>query len=196
MKLFTALFLFLIISITASSQVKKGQFLVGGSISFTANKSGSASSAYYKTSNFLTTSNIGYFIIDKLAAGARLNLASFHQKVGADNTTTTLTTLSPFVRYYFLPPSKMVNAFIDISYNTYKNKYSTSLSPISQTNRSYGYTITAGPSIFLNKHVALEFTVGYQANIPKGFPESKTTQFNTGLGLQIHLGKIKSKANV
>ena len=195
MKLFTLLFLSLIITITVSSQVKQGEFLAGGSIGFTATKSGSASSAYYKTSNLLITPNIGYFIIDKLAAGARLNLASFHQKVGSDNTTTTLTTLSPFARFYFLPPAKMVNAFIDISYNAYKNRYSSSQSPTSQTNRSYGYTIAAGPSIFLNQHIALEFTVGYQATIPKGYSNSKTTQFNTGLGLQIHLGKIKSKAS-
>ena len=195
MKLFTLLSLSLIITITASSQVKQGQFLVGGSISFTATKSGSASSAYYKTSNLFITPNIGYFIIDKLAAGARLNIASFHQKVGSDNSTTTLITLSPFARYYFLPPAKMVNAFIDISYNAYKNKYSSFQSQTSQITRSYGYTITAGPSIFINKHIAIEFTAGNQANIPKGFPDSKTTQFNTGLGLQIHLGKIKSKTS-
>lgn len=79
MKLFTSLSLFLIITITANSQINKGQFLVGGSISFTATKTASAPSPsdYYKTTNLFITPNIGYFIVDKLAAGARLDLSSF-----------------------------------------------------------------------------------------------------------------------
>lgn len=182
-------------TVTADSQIKKGQFLVGGKIGFSAANYGRSPALNYKTTNVFISPNIGYFIIDKLAAGARIDFWSNHQSVGESSSTTTLTTLSPFVRYYFLHPAKMVNIFVDISYNNYKNK-STSLSqPSYNTSRSYGYTIAAGPSIFLNQHIALEFTVGYQSIIPKGYPLNKTTQFNTAFGLQIHLGKIKRKTN-
>lgn len=192
MKLFKLLSLFIAITITANSQIKKDQFLVGGKVSFSAMNYGQSPASYYKTTTLLLSPNLGYFIIDKLAAGVRLQLGYFHQSFGLDKYRTSNTTLSPFIRYYFLPAAKMVNALIDISYDNYKTT-STNQYLTANTTRSYGYTISAGPSIFLSQHIALEFTVGYQYKVPKGFPIDKATQFNTGFGLQIHLGKIKIK---
>ncbi|MDN3657362.1 outer membrane beta-barrel protein [Ferruginibacter paludis] len=188
MKLFTLISLFIVMSVTASSQVNKGQFLVGGNINFNSTKNGG-----YKTTSLVVAPNIGYFIIDKLAAGVRLNLASYHQTIGSVSSTNTNTSLSPFARYYFLPAAKMVNVFIDGSYNHFKNKNRYESQP-ANTSTSYGYTVSAGPSIFFNQHIALEFTVGYQSTVQKNIPGSTITQFNSGLGLQIHLGKIKSKS--
>jgi hypothetical protein len=194
MKLFTLIFLFFIAFLNAASQVNKGEFLVGGNFNFNSSKyPGGGSPANYKTTNFSVSPNIGYFIISKLAAGARINLALYHQTVGSVSSTNTNTSLSPFARYYFLPAAKMVNVFADVSYNHFKNKYKFESQPASSST-SHGYTISAGPSIFLNQHIALEFTVGYQYIKPNGYPDGKTTQINSGLGLQIHLGKIKSKS--
>lgn len=136
-------------ALIANSQIKKGQFLVGGKIGFSAANYGRSPTSNYKTTNIFISPNIGYFIIDKLAAGAKIDFWSNHQSLGESSSTTTLTTLSPFASYYFLHPAKMVNIFVDISYNNYKNKYTNQSQP-SNTYGSNGYTIAAGPSIFLN----------------------------------------------
>ena len=62
--------------------------------------------------------------------------------------------------------------------------------------KTNGYNISVGPSIFLNKHVALEFLLGYKQTKVKDISDNKTSTFNTALGLQVHLGKIKTKAKV
>ena len=60
--------------------------------------------------------------------------------------------------------------------------------------KASGYNISLGPSVFLNEHVALEFLLGYKQVKVKSIGDNKNTTFNTGLGLQIHLGKIRTKA--
>jgi hypothetical protein len=194
MKFITLLFLTVIITITANSQITKGGFLIGGNIGFSSTKFKRPDISNAITNNFFISPGIGYFIIDKLAAGIRLNFTSSHEKAGTIDQSYTNTTLSPFARYYFLPVNKMVNAFINLSYNNSRTKFSNQSTPSTILKR-YEYTIAAGPSIFLNQQIALEFTAGYQWSSAKGRSNSKETQFNTGLGLQIHLGKIKTKAS-
>jgi len=106
MKLFKLLSLFI-----ATSQIKKDQFLVGGKVSFSAMNYGQSTASGYKTTALLLSPNVGYFIIDKLAAGVRLQLGYFHQSYGPDKYRTSVTTLSPFIRYDFLPAAKMASIF-------------------------------------------------------------------------------------
>ena len=195
MKQFTLLLLLLGITTTAFSQINKGQFLIGGNISFESikNEVGNNSNSNFRTTNFFISPNVGYFIIEKLAGGIRFDFRSYEQ-ASPNNLRQTNTSLSPFLRYYFLPSTKKINAFIDIGYLNYRTKFRNGTSS-PYIERSNGYNISAGPIIFLTDQIALEFTVGYKHTISNNVYYNSSSIFSSGLGFQIHLGrkKIKSK---
>ena len=193
MKLITLLCISLAITTGAAAQIKKGQFLIGGNISFESIENEGNYAANYETKNFFVSPNIGYFIIEKLAGGLRFDLRSY-RSTSPNNYRQTNTSVSPFIRYYFLPSTKNINVFIDLGYLSYKSKY-TNMQPQSSSykDKSSGYSISAGPVMFLTKQVALEFILGYKYIKADGFNDYKSSTFNTGLGLQIHLGKEKVK---
>src|SRR5579859_4202038 len=83
-----------------SAQTNKGQWLAGGNVSFKSESNGPADAQ--KSTTFQLSPDAGYFFIDNLAAGIRLNYQS--EKVKNDpNGASTLFFAGPFVRYYFLP---------------------------------------------------------------------------------------------
>ena len=171
-------------------QINKGQFLIGGNISFESVKNQGSNLAEYKARNFFTSPGIGYFIIEKLAAGIRLDLKSYKQS-SPNDWHQTYTSISPFLRYYIVPSSKKINAFIDVSYLSYRSGFKPGTSSGS-VDRSNGYSVSGGPAIFLTEQIALEFILGYKrTNVKDG--DYLSTAFNSGLGLQIHLGRKKTK---
>jgi Na+/H+ antiporter NhaA len=177
----------------AFPQIKRGQFLLGGSAHFESTKSDGTINPSYKTRDFFVSPNIGYFIIDKMGAGIGVDFASY--KTTTDNTETKnlATTISPFLRYYVLPVPNKVNAFIEVSYVHEKTKWS-SLTNSGYYEKAKGYYISAGPSIFLTSQIALEFTLGYQRTISDNFDNTVKSKLISGLGLQIHPGKFRNKS--
>ena len=105
MKLITLLSLFLFTTIATTAQIKKGQFLLGGSINFESIKNEGSNAVNYKTNNFFVSPNIGYFIIEKLAGGVRLDSRSYKQ-TSPNNWKQSYLSISPFLRYYLLPAGK------------------------------------------------------------------------------------------
>lgn len=190
MKHFTLFLLLTTVTITATAQIQQGKFLIGGNISFESIKNEGSNVTDYKTTNFFFSPNIGYFIIEKLTGGIRLDIKSYKQS-SPNDWRQTYTSISPFLRYYFLPSVKKINAFIDVGYLNYKTKFRNEAS-FTSVDRSNGYLISGGPAIFLTEQVALEFTVGYKRVIVQNGDYLSTT-FNSGLGLQIHLGRKKIK---
>ena len=190
MKIFPLLFLSLIIATSSFSQTTKGQFLIGGSISFESEKSENSINPSNSLSNFSVSPAIGYFIVDGLAGGSRLDLSWYDSKSDDVETHFINTTISPFLRFYFLPAPKKVNAFIDVSYIHKRHNFSN----LGYIEKARGYYLSAGPSIFLTDHIALEFTLGYKHTDSDDFGTTKTDTFNSGFGLQIHLGKFKKKS--
>src|ERR1044072_5224031 len=95
------------------AQINKGQWLVGGNVSFEAGKDGpeNADDDDKKYTNFQFHPNAGYFFIDKLAAGLRVNFSS--DKYKSDDDASTDFNFGPFVRYYFLDAAQKVNVFAD-----------------------------------------------------------------------------------
>ena len=57
----------------AFSQIKIGQYLLGGNISFESTKQQNDINSTFQSNDFDIAPNIGYFIVDKLAGGVRLN---------------------------------------------------------------------------------------------------------------------------
>lgn len=173
------------------TQIKKGQFLLGGSIHFESTKEQYSTIPANTTNNFFISPAIGYFIVDKIAGGLRLDLG--FQGVKSDNHETHYTTtgISPFVRYYFLPVAKKVNVFVDVSYIHNRTKWIYSTNP-AYYQKAKGYSVSAGPSIFLTEQVALEFTLGYKHTRSDNFDKTKSSVINSGIGLQIHFGKNRN----
>ena len=192
MKIFTLFFLLFIITTTAFTQIKKGQYLLGGGINFESTREESSIYLTNKSSNFFISPTIGYFIVDKMAGGLRIDFGSYDSKSDNVETHFTTTTISPFLRYYLLPVPKKINAFIDVGYLHNKTKWS-SLSNPGYYEKAKGYYISVGPSIFLAEQIALEFTLGYKHSKSDNFGKTKSNIINSGFGLQIHFGKNKIK---
>jgi len=155
-----------------TAQVQKNDWLIGGSTKFASNKT-----ADIKTSMFEFSPNAGYFFANNFAGGLRTDINSV--KVEAEDAISS-TLISPFLRYYFLPTDNKVNFMLDGSFGF------GSTSAAGDTKSQTGFGLAAGPAIFLNKHTALEFTLGYNSIKYENDPDRSNT-FTVGVGFQVHL---------
>jgi hypothetical protein len=165
-----------LISLISRAQISKNQWLLGGGLNLSYRKD-----ALQKTTYNLSP-NIGYFVSDKCALGARLAFSNDAPGnfVGANNHSSSL---GPFFRYYFLPKDQKVNLLGDAAY----------IYSWAGNLKSNGFDIKAGPAFFVSPSVALEFTVGYfHSKYVKS--TSKTSEIRTGVGFQVHLGRAKKAA--
>lgn len=179
----------------ANSQITKGNWMVGGNISYSNSNNNSSAIVLNKTSVFSMTPNVGYFVANRFATGVKLSFvitkityppsSGSSSSYGNENQSYNII---PFVRFYFLDPMKTVNMFIEGGFQHQISKNTTTSSTDNQT--ANGYLLNIGSAIFLNNVVGIEFTVGYSS-----MKFSETTGSNnkiqTGLGLQIHLEKDK-----
>lgn len=171
-------------AISASSQITKGNWMVGGSGNFTNYKNtypdNNATTTY--TGYYLDLSpNIGYFVVDNFSIGSVVNF-SFGNPSGPDNNSLGFG-LAPFVRYYFRKSDKVINPFLQTSYGFYRGRKQSG-----GYNKSSEYRLKGGTTFFLNSSVAVEFTIEYNSSI-KNFNNNQYDNFTTGIGLQIHLEK-------
>src|SRR5688500_15416979 len=108
MKLFTLISLSLLFTSFGFSQIKKKQFLAGGTISFESIKNDNSGANVNESNNFYVSPNVGYFVFDKLAGGLRLDFAFYNSRSLNVETLFNSTTVSPFIRYYFLSKANKV----------------------------------------------------------------------------------------
>ncbi len=173
----------ILFTISANSQITKGNWMVGGSGNFTNYKSTfeSNNTVTTQTGNALTISpNLGYFIVDNFALGTTVGF-NFSNPSGANNNSHSYS-ISPFVRYYFRESAKIINPFLQTSYGFSKGK-----SESGGSNKSSGYTLKGGTAIFFNSSVALELSLNYDSS--KFNSDVKSNNFTVGIGFQIHLEK-------
>lgn len=166
----------------AVAQINKGQFLIGGDMSYRSQKIHLGSQDRLK--QFLLNANAGYFVINKLALGLRTGIITSSFKIESQdvhNRSTSLT-VAPFARYYFLQVKPKWNVFADAAYVTGSDKSKNANLTVTQRSSFTGYDVKAGPVYFINKHVALELTAGIQhrSNIQENI-------FVSAFGLQVHL---------
>lgn len=163
----------------ANSQITKGNWLVGGTAKITLQQE------ILNQSNITGFSinvapDIGYFIIDKFATGLKTNLTYNRVRYYGNYSKGTDLGFGPFLRYYFLSTGNRVNIFAESAYEYtidfhghYRNDFS----------------FSAGPVIYFNTSVGLEFTVNYDTF--KGTYSGSANTFSFGIGFQIHLEKDK-----
>lgn len=183
--------LFIIAANAAFSQINKGQWMVGGNLSFTSSKDkttvGGESQSGKTTTILSFNPDAGYFFMDKFAGGLRLNLTT------ATGGYSSLF-VGPFLRYYLLPTAQKVNIFADGTFGFGSSKASSTDKSQSAT----AFQIMAGPAIFLNEHTALQIAPFFRSESSTedvGGTKYKfsTTNFGAMVGFQIHLGHGTAK---
>ena len=131
--------------------------------------------------------SVGYFPADKLSVGLKATLSSggarFPNDQAYDGTfnKSTMFDLGPFVRYYFLPTEKNVNLFSEVMY-----QYGYFKGISSNINGRNTFTLSAGPVVYFNSSVGMEFLVSYSNARFIGY-EGKINTLMTGVGFKIHL---------
>lgn len=172
----------------AQSNIRQGDWMAGGSLSFSSSKySGSSTSI----NNLNFSPDLGYFFINNFAGGVRVNVNYLKSGSGNTETKNTYQLYAPFVCYYFLPPTEKVNVFAEAGYGfgNSKSTFTNNITSATSTTTSAsinGYDLRAGVAVSLVPAVALE--IGADYNSLKY--ENITDRYHTiagSLGFQIHL---------
>lgn len=183
-----AVFLLLIIVVNSrvKAQIKKGQWMAGGNVSFAYSYNNNyynpVTGSYYSPStvSFSFMPDAGYFIIDKLAGGLTLNYSVTNPEFSAAVSTYGF---SPFIRYYVLPVNKKVNAFIETAYGWSRE------SEQGGVIISNHWSFSGGPVIFLSRHVALEMALNFTTYSGEIYGSSHPGILGFNIGFQVYLGK-------
>ena len=191
MKSILTIFTILFIALSASCQITKGNWLVGGTGKFYSYTSEYSSATYSNEAKYTQidiSPSVGYFIIDKLALGIKPTISSIKGRVttpGGGSTNVQRYWIGPFAKYYFLNKEKNYNLLTDLSYQVgffggglLKGNLST-------------FSALAGPEIFFNSSVVIEFLLGYSYSKEDAKQANKEIRkgFQIAIGFQIHLEK-------
>jgi outer membrane protein W len=164
----------------ANCQITKDNWLVGGSGQF-RKKHEDLQGSDIRSLFISAVPDIGYFIIDKLGVGLKINF-SYNRIKDKDNISkATMLGLGPFVRYYFLPSDNRINIFSEAAY-----EYTTAFDGHYQND----FYFSAGPVMFFNSSVGLELSAKYSTMNSMISNATAKTVFLT-IGFQIHLEKLE-----
>lgn len=183
MKGIISFFLVMLLAKDLNSQITKKNWLVGGSADFSSIQHRSDAAPEYNAIQFQLSGIVGYFIFDKFVTGLKPGYDNSTVKTVGSPVSSNMLAIGPFVRYYFLPNESRVNLLVETTY-----QFGFNWSSGNQTLHSHQISIEAGPEIFFNTSVGIEFTVGYSSLKYPGYRGSINT-VNAGIGFQFHLEK-------
>lgn len=177
----------LFINCTANCQITKGNWLAGGNATFTHDKatfSTAGNPGDIIGTNIDISPRFGYFVTDRFAIGLYGNYSWASSKSNNIKSSYSNYGIGPFIRYYFLSSENRINLLAEAngSYNEQAN------SSITAKSSFISYSALAGPVIFLNPSVGLEFLLGY-----KGYKETNAegNGVKFSIGIQYHLERDK-----
>jgi len=183
-KLLIALFfIYALFFSTAQAQTEQGNYLLGGSVS---------ASAYTPTHDHTyylvyIAPNIGYFIANDIAIGARVPLSYNTSYQNSSNITSVFSFgITPSVRYYFAKSEKnslftSISFGINSIYNSNSKNFSSSL--LGDANVGFVY--------FLNRNIGLESSIEYYFYKPLILNSYMSSSIRLALGFQVYFGKDK-----
>lgn len=179
-KLFPTLF-FLFITFISNGQITKKTWHVGGAGSFSSIDYDFVTGSSQKIREIDFNSNIGFFVIDKFSIGLKPGVNYRRAVLQYSQFSETFLKIGPFARYYFLSKEKTVNLLSEIAYQF------TSSNKSADESR---FSFQAGPVIYFNTAVGLEFLLGYSTSnySDDGGTSSAVT---VSIGFQFHLEKQK-----
>lgn len=166
-------------TLTANSQITKGNWMVGGDgnyLNYTSSLNGNTN----KYSMIEVTPDIGYFIKDKFVTGSYLKF----QYISHEHTDNSHYYLGIFTRYYFLNQKNIYNVFSQINYD-----YNIHISDLNSY--GHGYGLKLGVVAFFTNSVGLEFSLGYDINTTKDefLNKIKTNNIKANIGFHFYLEK-------
>jgi hypothetical protein len=179
----------LIVAFTSNSQQTKRTWLVGGTGGFSSMKNTYSSNTYYQSSDVIDikiSPNIGFFIMDKFGLGIRASFSKYKAEVttpGGGFTNVNRFELGPFARYYFLEKESQYNLLSEVCYQYGIYRFKPDKGNINT------FSVLAGPVVYFNTVVGLEFLIGYYKRTEDVNNSFKTGQkgFQITIGLQVHL---------
>ena len=190
------LIFFLLTTNSIWGQLTKGHWLVGGSAYFNSYKNEIFSNSYNENGKYTQINlspNVGYFFADRFALGLKTTFTSLKGEFtvaggnGRGGSDTQRYFFGAFGRYYFLEEAKQANLLVEASYQA---------GIVRGTNDTKGnlnnFSISAGPVIYFNPSVGVEFLLGYVTNSEKFTSQvlnENKKGFQLSIGLQIHLIK-------
>ena len=177
-----------IISLTSKAQLDKGTWLIGGSGSFssiTNHYSGGSTNFDSDVTEINISPVVGYFLFDKFSAGLKPSYTTSEQR-DIQNSWSDVKRfeIGPFARYYFLDKEKLFNILVDATYQYGKSKLT------GEKGNSNTVSLMAGPVLYFNSSVALEFLFGYyKSKESYGMFNREQDGLKISLGFQFHLEK-------
>lgn len=183
----------LLFTLSANAQITKGNWMVGGTGSFSSSKTVSNNGQDYKSveKTIRISPSIGYFFVDKLATGLKLGYEGvFIPDYGFGDINTNTYNIGPFVRYYFLKSDKIVNLFAEGSFGFGKSHQNATSISTDLTKNNRTYSLMAGPVVYFNSSVSLELSLQYSStNIRFDESDLSKKSFQVAVGFQIYLIK-------
>lgn len=172
---------FALFLISVKAQVTKGNWLVGGNAVFSTLKSASTSAVQFKQTNIQLSPVVGYFLKDKFAVGLKPSY-TYGSNIVAN--TNSIIRIGPFARYYLLSTERTFNLISEVShaYGSISGKGQT------EGQRFNTFSLSAGPVIYFNSSVGLEFLIAYSNTKVVNFT-GHNNELNFGIGFQFHLEK-------
>lgn len=176
----------ILFTFSANSQITKGNWMVGGTGSFMfsktepKNNNSSGTTINYTSKGAFIIKlepNIGYFLLNKLAVGCKLNYINGFLEGEKLKTDGMNLSVGPYVRYYFLEEDKMYNIFLEPSFNKFLSN---------GLGNASSYGVKSGFVIFMNSSVGIETSISYVKSSSSKFDSN---DIFLGLGFQIHLEK-------
>ena len=175
-------FIALAFTLTTNAQITKGNWMFGGSGSYTYRNIDTGVGGS-KTSVLTIKPNAGYFIKDKFVIGSSMSYYKYKTLQGIGSYVKNYGA-GLFSRYYFLKTENTINIFSQVHFE--KIFYEHNAGGTVNTGNGYIYGAKLGQVVFLNSSVGLEFSVGYEKTITG---QDFTEDIIIGIGFQIHLEK-------
>jgi hypothetical protein len=186
----------------AEAQIEKGNWMLGGSISFNRSASdytSSFGSGTWKSYTFDFAPDIRYFVVDRLAVGLRIPFSYTSTIDDEPSSKYTSYAIGPTLRYYF-PVNKKWAIFTDVTYSfgSQVSKvpvYDGSWVTQKATNNYSLFSAGLGTTYFLTPSVGIEGTFSYnaaQTNYDNEYDnESSSGTLSFDIGLQVYFSRNK-----
>lgn len=161
------------------AQTQKHDWLIGGVLEINTAKN---------NTRVEFSPNVGYFIVDNLAIGAKMIIA--YDQLG--DLKVTSFGVGPFARYYFTDDK--IKPFFAADFDYQNQKFTTSQG--SSTENAFNYFLGGGAAFFINENVAVEGLLGYRHTKVK--EQEGNGGLNFRVGFQVYLNRhqvqdVKSK---
>lgn len=185
------IFIFLttiVFSLYSFGQITKSNWILGGTINYSSIHRNSDNYGPPQVGyRFNINPNIGYFVADKFAVGLKTSIGKEGYKTPGTQGYNKYSdfNIGPFLRYYFLKTETNINILSEAIYQ-YGFEKGNQNDPASKNT----FVFSAGPVLYFNTVVGMEFLVSYSTSKFSGIKGSNNNVM-IGIGLQIHLEKEK-----